>query len=273
MVHPARKRSQTSTKFQSRGLWQAFFEVGQSVLHHNFSPRWRFNRLFAFFHIGKTFRVQVLGERQMGVPYNTRQGLEIVDIKSGFCALHQNFIQERFDGFSLCFFNIVTCQIGETSRHHVPCRDRLFRIKPSRRCSKRVNAQRQALASKRCPNPHFTRIKKSASPSGITVLVLQLIGVDAQRQPSKVALGVNDEGRDASQCRFFDQGFRHHRLSRSRRSEHGTVASQHLRSNVHRLSSVTPSPQQQPAWFVLLGLVGGFGEEVGHKATHSCIIG
>ena len=83
------------------------------------------------------------------------------------------------------------------------------------------------------------------------VFFFQLTQVNAEGQPSQIALRVNDERRDARQRCFFDEGFGHHGLSRTRGTEHGAVPSEHLRGDVDGLASVPSRAQEHAFGFVL----------------------
>ena len=250
LVHAAREGSQTTAQFEARGFGQPLFKIGQPVFHHDFCPCGRFHGLFSFFDIHKTLGVQVLGERQVWVTNHLGEGLEIVNIQPRFRAFDQDFVQKRLDGLPLGFFHIVPSEVGEASRHHVPRCDRFFRVQISRRSSKRVDAERQPLAAQRRPHSNFTHVEQLLGSRHVPVLALEFVKVNAQRQTSEVALWIDDKGRDACQRRFFDEGLGHHGFPRAGGTQHGTVARQHLRGDVHRFLCVPTVAQQHPLWFV-----------------------
>ena len=62
---------------------------------------------------------------------------------------------------------------------------------------------------------------------------------------------VDDEGWNARQRRFFDEGFGHHGLARTGGTEHGAVACENLWSDVNGFTGVPSRSQKHPLWFVL----------------------
>ena len=83
------------------------------------------------------------------------------------------------------------------------------------------------------------------------VFFLQFSEVNAEGEASQIALWIDDEGWNARQRRFFDEGFGHHGLARTGGTEHGAVASENLRSDVNGFTGVPSRPQKHPLWFVL----------------------
>ena len=219
------------------------------MLHHDLVPRRRVHAFFLVF--GKALGVEVANELLMRLPHDAGQGLEITDVQSAPGPFHQDFVKEGLDRLALRLLHVIAGQVGKPGRHHVPCRDGLFSVQIGRRGSEGVDAQRQPLAAKRRPNSNLATVKELLGSSHDPVFFFQFAQINAEGQPSQIALRVNDEGRDARQRCFFDERLGHHGLSRTRGTEHGAVPSEHLRGDVDGLTGV-PSRAQKHAFGLVL---------------------
>ena len=150
----------------------------------------------------------------MWLTHHASEGLEITDIEPATGSFHENFIEKRLDRFPLSLLHVKTCEVGKASSDHVPCGDGFFGVQIGRRRSERINAKGQALASKRRPYPNFATVEQLLGSGDNPVLFLELAHIDAEGQPSEVTLRVDDEGRNASERRFFDERLGHDGFSR-----------------------------------------------------------
>ena len=187
----------------------------------------------------------------MRLSNHSSQRLEITDVQTATRPLHQYFVKERLDRLALGFLHVIAGKVGKPGRHHVPCRDGLFRVQIGRRSAKRINAQRQAFAAKRRPDAHLAGLEQFLRSVYEAVLFLKFTQIDAERKTSQVALGVDDERRNACQRSLFNERLGHDRFSRPGRTQHGPVSSQHLRCNVDGITRVATGSKQHPFWFVV----------------------
>ena len=224
------------------------------MLHHHFVPRRRVHPFF--FVLGKTLGVEVANELLMRLPHNAGQGLEITDVQSAPGPLHQDFVKEGLDRLALRFLHVIAGQVGKPGRHHVPRRDGFFRVQIGRRGAEGIDTQRQPLAAKWRPNSDLATVQELLGSSHNPVFFFQFAQVNAEGQPSQIALRVNDERWDARQRCLFDERLGHHGLSRTRGTEHGAVPSEHLRGDVDGLTGV-PSRAQKHAFGLVLTLPCG----------------
>ena len=141
--------------------------------------------------------------------------MEIADIEAAARALNQDFIEKRLDGFPLGFLHVKSCQIGESSRHHVPRRDGFLSIQIGRWGAKRVDAQRQSFAAERRPNPDLAPVEQLLGPCDDAVFFLEFAHVNPEGEPRQVALRVDNERGNAGERSFLNERFRHHGLSRT----------------------------------------------------------
>ncbi len=219
------------------------------MLHHHLVPRWRVHPfLFVF---GKTLGVEVANEFLMRFSHDASQGLEVPNVQPAPGAFHENFVEERLDRLALRFLHVKPGQVSEPCRHHVPRRDGFFRVQIARRGAEGVDAQGQSLAAKRRPNSDFATVQQLLGSGHDAVFFLQLSEVNAEGQPGQITLRVDDEGGNACQRRFFDEGFGHHGLARTGGTEHGAVAGEDLRGDVNGFTGVSSRAQKHPLWFVL----------------------
>ena len=223
LVHTRRISRQSASQVISGCSWQPFFKVGEPVFKHHFVPRRNVGLFFTLFHLIEALGIQLACEFLIWLPNDTRQPLEIADIKSVLCALDKHLIEERLDDFPLSLFDIIPGKTGEPRRNHVPCSDRLLGIEVSRWCAKGVDAQRQSLGAQGGPNSDLTHVHEFLCPSDIPSGSLQFCWLNPKCQSSKIALRVDDERRNFGERRFFNERLCHDCFSRPRGAKHGSV--------------------------------------------------
>ena len=115
------------------------------MFNHHFIPCWRGNclSLLIFF---KALGIEVANEFLIRLTHHSGESLEISNIQSTLGALDKNFVEEGFDSLPLCFLYVKARKVGKACCHHIPCRNRFFRVKVSRRGAERVDAKREPLA-------------------------------------------------------------------------------------------------------------------------------
>ena len=181
--------------------------------HHR--PRGQL-RCFTFeFLVGfrEAFWIQVPQEGIVGFAHHARKGLEIGHVQADARALDEHFVEVGFDRLALRFFDVVTGQAREPSRHHVPCGDGLFRVEVGGWSVEGIDAQRQPLAAQRRPDADFRAVEQSAHPRRILALGFDGGCVAPKREAGEVALRIDDQGRNAGERGLFDERLGHHRLS------------------------------------------------------------
>ena len=178
LIHARRKGCQPASEIVPCGFGQTLFEVRQAMFHHHLVPR-RWVHTF-FFIFGKALRVEMANELLMWFTNDASQRLEITNVQTATGPLHQDFVKERLDRLTLCFFHVKPGQVRKPSRHHVPRRDGLFRVQVGGWGAERVDAQRQPFAAKRRPNSHFTTVQQLLGPSYDSVLFLQFLKVNTE---------------------------------------------------------------------------------------------
>ena len=182
------------------------------MLKHDLVPTWNIG-LLSLIILDETMGIEKSRELMMRLSNHAGEGLEITNIQSATCSLDENLVKKRFDDLTLRLLNIVPCKTREPCCNHIPCCDGFFGIKVCRRCSERIDTERQSFATKRRPYPHFAVLKQLTLSINITIPLEKFGFINTKSKTSKIPLWIDDERWNSSKSCFLNQSLCHNGLT------------------------------------------------------------